>query len=126
MSRRGFLIDQAARRIAVDAAPTYLYWFTWATPILDGRPRAFHCLDIPFWFDNAEACASMTGGGAEARGLARQMSRALIAFAATGTPQTAAMPEWRPITPGAFPSLRLDARPAMVDEIDAAERDSLK
>lgn len=123
---RQAVIDQAARRIAVDAAPTYLYWFTWATPILDGRPRAFHCLDIPFWFDNAEACASMTGGGAEARGLARQMSRALVAFAATGTPQTAAMPEWRPITPGAFPSLRLDARPAMVDEIDAAERDSLK
>lgn len=123
---RQAVIDQAARRIAVDAAPTYLYWFTWATPILEGRPRAFHCLDIPFWFDNAEACASMTGGGAEARGLARQMSRALIAFAATGTPQTAAMPEWRPITPEAFPSLRLDARPAMVDEIDAAERDSLK
>ncbi len=123
---RQAVIDQAARRIAVEAAPTYLYWFTWQTPILDGRPRAFHCLDIPFWFDNAEACASMTGGGVEARGLARQMSRALIAFAATGTPQTAAMPEWRPITPGAFPSLRLDARPAMVDEIDAAERDSLK
>lgn len=123
---RQAVIDQAARRLAANAAPTYLYWFTWQTPILEGRPRSFHCLDIPFWFDNATACASMTGGGAEARALARQMSQALIAFAATGRPQTKALPDWQPITADAFPSMRLAARPVMIDEIDAAERDSLK
>jgi para-nitrobenzyl esterase len=123
---RQAVIDQAARRIAADAAPTYLYWFTWATPILEGRPRSFHCLDIPFWFNNAAACASMTGGGAGARALANQMSQALVAFAATGVPSASALPVWQPVTARAFPSLRLDTGPRMIAEIDAAERASLK
>ena len=31
-------IAQATRKRALGAAPAYLYWFTWQTPILDGRP----------------------------------------------------------------------------------------
>lgn len=123
---RQAVIDQAARRLAAGAARTYVFWFTWQTPILDGRPRAFHCLDIPFWFDNAARCASMTGGGAEALDLAARMSRTLISFAATGRPDGAGLPEWPPVGRGSFPSLRIEREPHMIGEIDAAERASLR
>ena len=29
-------------------AGAYLYWFTWKTPVLNGRPRSIHCIDYPF------------------------------------------------------------------------------
>lgn len=122
---RQAVIDQAARRLAAGAIQTHLFWFTWQTPVLGGRPRAFHCLDIPFWFDNAARCASMTGGGADALHLAARMSRTLIAFAATGKPEGAGLPAWQPISPGSFVSLNLDREPQMIGEIDAAERASL-
>lgn len=123
---RQAVIDQAARRLAAGAQRTHVFWFAWQTPVLDGRPRAFHCLDIPFWFDNAARCASMTGGGPEAQDLAARMSRTLVAFAAGGVPDGAGLPPWRPVAPGDFPSLRLDASPALIGEIDAAERASLR
>lgn len=123
---RQAVIDQAARRLASGAARTYLFWFTWQTPVLEGRPRAFHCLDIPFWFDNAARCASMTGGGAEALDLAASMSRTLGAFARSGSPDGAGLPSWQPIGQASFPSLRIDRKPGMIGEIDAAERASLR
>src|SRR5689334_24283698 len=56
-------------------APAYLYLFTWQTPVLDGRPRAFHCAELAFCFDNIDRCVNMTGGGAEARALAAKVDR---------------------------------------------------
>lgn len=123
---RQAVIDQAKRRLAARAKATYLFWFTWPTPLLDGRPRAFHCLDIPFWFANAERCASMTGGGPEARELSRQMSTALLSFAATGSPDCEAMPPWRPIKKGDFSAMQLDAPCRPMAETDADERASLR
>lgn len=119
---RQAVIDQAQRRLQGEAAPTYLFWFTWATPVLDGRPMVFHCLDIPFWFDNAASCASMTGGGREAQALAGRMSRALLNFAASGVPSASGLPAWRPVAPRDMASLRLDMPAAMIGETDAAAR----
>lgn len=119
---RQSVIDQAERRLQGASAPTYLFWFTWETPVLEGRPMAFHCLDIPFWFDNAASCASMTGGGAEALALAGRMSRALLNFAAKGVPRASGLPAWRPVAPGDMASLRLDMPAAMIGETDAAAR----
>jgi carboxylesterase type B len=31
-------------------AGVYVNWFTWQPPLFDGRIRAFHCVDISFWF----------------------------------------------------------------------------
>lgn len=122
---RQSVIDQARRRIVPGAAPTYLYWFTWQTPVLDGRPMAFHCLDIPFWFGNATHCASMTGGGRDAIALADAMSAMLLAFAATGSPGGTALPRWRAATATDLAALQLDTRPAMIGEVDRAERATL-
>lgn len=91
-------ITQATRKAALGRAPAFVYWFTWQTPILDGRPRAFHCAELPFVFDNADRCAAMTGGTAEARELAGRMSDAWISFARTGNPSHAGLPSWPAFT----------------------------
>src|SRR3569623_2718512 len=56
-------VDQARAKARCSRAPAYLYWFVRQTPELDGRPRAFHCLDLPIMITNTVRCASMTGGG---------------------------------------------------------------
>jgi para-nitrobenzyl esterase len=87
-------ITQAERKAALKAAPAYLYWFTWQTPILNGRPRAFHCAELPFVFDNTDRCAAMTGGTTEARELGARMSECWINFARKGDPNHNGVPRW--------------------------------
>ncbi|MDA0285778.1 MAG: carboxylesterase family protein [Actinobacteria bacterium] len=36
------------------AAPTWMYWFTWPTPIFDGVLGCCHGLDLPFMFNNLD------------------------------------------------------------------------
>lgn len=119
---RQAVIDQARRRLQTGSAPTWLFWFTWQCPVLDGRPMAFHCLDIPFWFGNARTCASMTGGGREAVALSGSMVRALLAFAANGVPKAPDLPAWRAVSGDDLASLELSGSPSMIGEVDAAER----
>jgi para-nitrobenzyl esterase len=91
-------ITQATRKGAQKAAPAWMYLFAWQTPVLDGRPRAFHCAELPFCFDNTDRCASMTGGGAQARELGAKMSQAWINFARKGDPGHAGLPKWSAFT----------------------------
>jgi para-nitrobenzyl esterase len=91
-------VIQARRKAALNAAPAYLYLFAWDTPVLDGRPRAFHCSELSFVFDNTDRCASMTGGGPEPRQLAAKVSDAWINFARGGNPNHAGLPAWPPFT----------------------------
>jgi para-nitrobenzyl esterase len=103
---RAAAIEQCTRKAAQNAAPAYLYWFTWQTPVLDGRPHAFHCAELPFVFNNAERCETMTGGGPEAIELAHRMSDAWVRFARTGNPNGAGLPNW--------PAFNTDRRATMV------------
>jgi para-nitrobenzyl esterase len=87
-------VTQAERQAALGVAPVYMFWFTWQTPVLDGRPRAFHCSELPFVFNNTDRAAAMTGGGPEARELGARMSDAWIAFARKGDPNHSGLPKW--------------------------------
>lgn len=87
-------VQQAASKAAQGGAPAYLYLFAWESPILDGRLHSFHCLDLPFVFDNAERCDHMTGGGERPRALAARVSRAWVQFARSGDPNHEGLPRW--------------------------------
>lgn len=89
---------QAERKAEQNAAPVYLYLFAWQTPVLDGRPRSFHCSEIPFVFDNTDRCETMTGGGQQAGSLAAKMSKAWLNFARSGNPDHSGLPQWKPFT----------------------------
>jgi para-nitrobenzyl esterase len=124
-SVRQAAIKQATAKAALGKAPAYLYWFTWRTPIFSGRPRAFHCAEIPFVFDNTDRCETMTGGGADARSLAAIMSDAWIQFARTGNPNHPRMPHWDAFSANYKQTMIFDNKTVQVNGPDAAEQGSI-
>lgn len=91
---------QASRKSAQNAAPAYLYMFSWHTLMLDGRPRSFHCSEIPFAFANTDKTDNYTGATAQARKLADKMAKAWISFARTGNPNHSGLPAWPAFSDG--------------------------
>lgn len=85
---------QASRKAAQKAAPTFLYMFSWHTPQLDGRPRSFHCSEIPFAFANTDKAENYTGSSDEARPLSDKVAKAWINFARHGDPNHDGLPQW--------------------------------
>ncbi len=122
---RGSAIEQAKLKAAQGRAPAYLYWFTWQTPILSGRPRAFHCAEIAFVFDNTDRCDTMTSGGAEARALAGKMCDAWIRFAKTGDPNHPQLPHWPAFSAETVPTMIFDHPPRVEMNPDGAEQSSV-
>jgi para-nitrobenzyl esterase len=84
----------AKEKAALNAAPVYMYLFTWQSPVMDGKYKAVHCSELPFVFNNIALCEEMTGGTKEAYALAAKMSAAWINFARTGNPNNTALPHW--------------------------------
>ena len=96
-SNRKGAIDTANAK-AAQKAPVYLAWFGWQPPLFDNRMRAFHCLDICFWFANTDVMLTHTGGGKRPRALSEKMSGALLQFMKTGNPNGGGLPEWKAYT----------------------------
>lgn len=91
-NRKGAIATADAK--AAQPAPVYLAWFGWEPPLFNQRMRAFHCLDICFWFANTDLMLTHTGGGRRPRALSDKMSSALLQFMHTGDPNGAGLPEW--------------------------------
>ena len=102
------VIDQCQAKAALGGAPAYLYQFNWETPVLDGTPRAYHCAELPFVFANAMREIQATGGGEEALLIETQLCDAWTAFAHSGNPQHAALPEWTAVGPASAPTMVFD------------------
>jgi para-nitrobenzyl esterase len=126
LSPRSALVAQAERKAALNAAPVYVYWFGWVTPILGGRPRAYHCSDIAFAFDNTDVAATMTGGGAEARELAGKVSDAFIGFARKGNPNHGGLPNWPAFTAANGETMIFNAKCEVRNDPDREERKTLQ
>ena len=93
---RANILLEAQRKAAQAGAAVYQYYFTWRSPVREGKLRTFHTLEIPFVFDNVDAAKSMTGSGKDRYALATRMSNAWVAFARTGDPNHAGLPHWVP------------------------------
>lgn len=91
-SRQGAITTAEAK--LKQKAPVYMAWFGWEPPLFNNRMRAFHCLDICFWFRNTDLMVTHTGGGARPRKLANKMSEALLNFMKKGDPSGGELPKW--------------------------------
>ena len=83
----------AERKQAKERAPVYMYEFAWDTPILGGKLKSPHALDVPFVFETIDAVGA-TDKGPQAHALADRMSAAWVAFARNGKPEHSALPPW--------------------------------
>ena len=75
-------------------APVFVDWFAWQPPLFDNRLRAFHTVDICFWFYNTDLMLTHTGGGPRPRALSAKMAGALLQFMKTGDPNGGGLPHW--------------------------------
>jgi len=121
--RQGAVV-QAERKTA-QGTPAYLYWFTWKTPALDGRPRSIHACDLPFCFDNTDRHENLTGGGPEPRELAAIVSDAWIHFARFGNPTHAGLPDWPAFSKESCPTMIFDTQCQLRNNPDKEERQVL-
>ncbi len=95
---------QAERKAALGKAPAYLYLWKWPSPAMGGKFGAVHGVDVGMAFNNARG--AMGGDTDEARALALQFASAWVAFAKTGDPNTAEIPQW--------PAYDTTTRPTMI------------
>ncbi|MFN7925785.1 MAG: carboxylesterase family protein [Bryobacteraceae bacterium] len=106
-------------------APVYVNWFTWQPPLFDNRMRAFHCVDICFWFYNTDLMLSHTGGGPRPRALATKMAGALLQFMRTGNPNGGGLPNWPRYTAAKGETMILDDTCRVENDPDRDARKAL-
>jgi para-nitrobenzyl esterase len=87
------VVTQAELKSA-QKAPVYMYYFTWRSPVRDGKLKTFHTLEIPFVTENVDNATSMTGMGQDRYALQDKMSAAWTNFARTGDPNHKGLPKW--------------------------------
>ncbi len=77
---------------------TYLYQFTWKTPVMGGLLRTPHTFCIPFAFGNVDLASGITGTGADRYPFQQKVMGAWSAFARACHPGHAGLPELKPFT----------------------------
>ena len=107
---------------------TWAYYFTWETPLLGGIFGTPHAIEIPFVFDNLDrgGAGLFTGNGPERAGIATAMHQAWIAFARTGNPNHAGLPEWPQCAPPERATMRIDAECEVLRNRAEADRQALE
>jgi para-nitrobenzyl esterase len=111
-----------ARRLAEarvgHGTPTWMYWFTWATPAFGGVLGSCHALDIPFTFHNLDrpAVHGFTGDAPERRAVADAASDAVLRLA------TDRAPGWPAYDLARRATLHIDVTSRIVDDPEAALR----
>jgi para-nitrobenzyl esterase len=106
-------------------APVFVDWFTWQPPLFDNRMRAFHCVDICFWYYNTDVMLTHTGGGPRPRALSTKMAGALLQFMKTGDPNGGGLPKWPKYSAAKGETMILDDTCTVKDDPDREARKAL-
>lgn len=118
-------VAQAKEKAALNAAPVYMYLFTYQSPVLDGKYKAIHCSEIPFAFYNIARCEEMSGGKKEAYELAAKTSDAWINFARSGNPNHKGLPTWPKFDASKTATMHFDTKCEVLPQLDKALFDLL-
>lgn len=97
-------IQFAEAHVRAGGAPTWMYMFTWESPVLPNL-HAAHGIDGTFYFGNSET-VNIAAGNPEAQALAAKTSTAWATFARTGAPAAPGLPAW--------PTYTLERRETMI------------
>ena len=108
MFRMGAVAQANDKAKLSGGAPVYMYLFTWQSPVMGGKYKAIHCVDVPFVFNTIDRARNMTGATPEAHALADYVSQAWINFARFGNPSQAGLPRWEAYTPEKGATMMLD------------------
>lgn len=115
----------ALRMVEARQHPSYLYMFTWPSPAFDGIIKSCHALEIPFVFGHLDAPGAEFFLGSERNddlyALANAMGDCWIAFARTGSPQTADL-EWPQWNGENYPTMIFDVQRKLVADPLQEER----
>ncbi len=116
---------KAATAKSSQPAPVYLAWFGWEPQLYNGRMKAFHCIDICFWYANTDKMYTHTGGGSRPKTLSDKMSSSLLAFMKTGDPNSGALPKWPAYTPAEGETMVLNDISEVKNDPDKMGREAL-
>ena len=119
------VLTQAELKSDQGGAPVWKYYFSWQSGVREGRLGAYHCIDIPFAFNNVDASASMLGADASRYPLASRMSGAFAQFARTGDPNIEMLPAWQPFDRQNRAMMRMDKEPELLINAWPEERNAL-
>ena len=86
--------EVADLRAAYPGAPVWNYLFRWNTEALAGHLKSPHTMCLPFVFHTTDVAQGMLGRPDQARALADRVADTWIAFARTGDPNHAGLPDW--------------------------------
>jgi para-nitrobenzyl esterase len=111
-----------AERKAGQKAPVYMYYFTWQSPVREGKLKAFHTLEIPFHQENVDEAKGMTGDGKDRYALQDKMSMAWSNFARTGNPNHKGLPAWPTFDATKRATMILSNDPKVVNDPHSEER----
>src|SRR5690606_33347285 len=112
----------AERKAAQGTAPVYRYKVDWESPVLGGKLRSPHAVEIPFVFDTVHTAEGLVGNGPEQDIMAKAMSQSFAAFARHGDPNTLGLPHWPPYSPDKRQTLIFDVQPRVVADPDSEVR----
>ena len=126
MTDRHFRVPsmRIAELYASHTPATYSYLFTWKSPGWDGKRGASHEVNTPFVFGTYDVpdAREFVTLSVEVEQLSHQMQDAWVAFARTGNPRTAALPDWEPYTAARRTTMLLDTACRAVDAPYETER----
>jgi len=112
----------AERKVEQHGAPVYMYKINWNSPVLGGKLRAPHAVELPFVFDNVDVSAGLVGAGPTQNKMAEMMSRTFAAFARTGNPNFKGYPHWPAYTLEKRETFIYDVPPQVVSDPNSTYR----